>query len=109
MAKSLIKTWKKFVPESAEKKEKKKEEKEKSKEDKNGAEDDQSAAGLSSGADGDKGNASFPPRPQHTSDQERHLLIGAGAKYNLPSSCTRNLDLPIGLFKSLRQRTVADT
>merc|ERR1719500_135810 len=67
MAKSLIKTWKKFVPESAEKKEKKKEEKEKSKEDKNGAEDDQSAAGLSSGPIGDK-SASFPPRPQPTSD-----------------------------------------
>merc|ERR1719174_3023122 len=51
MAKSLIKTWKKFVPESAEKKEK-------SKDDKNGAEDDQSAAGLSSGPIGDK-SASF--------------------------------------------------
>ena len=72
MAKSLIKTWKKLVPESAEKKEKKKEEKEKSKEDKNGAEDDASAAGgLSSGSLGEKGGASFPPRPQPTSDQVR--------------------------------------
>ena len=72
MAKSLIKTWKKFVPESAEKKEKKKEEKEKSKDDKNGAEDDQSTAGLSSGPIGDK-SSSFPPRPQPTSDQGWNL------------------------------------
>ena len=83
MAKSLIKTWKKFVPESAEKKEKKKEEKEKSKEDKNGAEDDASGASLSSGSIGDKGNASFPPRPQPTSDQGWQLQnIVAGGKYS---------------------------
>ena len=90
MAKSLIKTWKKFVPESAEKKEKKKEEKEKSKEDKNGAEDDPSAAGLSSGPIGDKGSSSFPPRPQPTSDQEWHLDIGTRAKHT-------NLDLSVVL------------
>ena len=79
MAKSLIKTWKKLVPESAEKKEKKKEEKEKSKEDKNGAEDDASAAGgLSSGSLGEKGGASFPPRPQPTSDQVRKHLRQQG-------------------------------
>jgi len=98
MAKSLIKTWKKFVPESAEKKEKKKEEKEKSKEDKNGAEDDQSAAGLSSGADGDKGNASFPPRPQHTSDQMR-----LKCREMLTNALRGEREMPEGVFKPVEE------
>jgi len=100
MAKSLIKTWKKLVPESAEKKEKKKEEKEKSKEDKNGAEDDASAAGgLSSGSLGDgKGGASFPPRPQPTSDQMR-----LKCREMLTNALRGEGDLPEGIFKPVEE------
>lgn len=58
LAKSLIKTWKKFVPESAEKKEKKKEEK-KEEAEKNG------------GKSKEEPNASFPQRPQATADEVR--------------------------------------
>jgi transcription elongation factor S-II len=64
LAKSLIKTWKKFVPESADKKERKKEEAEaakKAKDEKNGEE---KSSGSGSGTE-----KAFPARPQQTSDQ----------------------------------------
>ena len=65
LAKTLIKTWKKFVPESAEKKEKKAAEAEAKK-----AEQKEEEEKAASSAGGDLAK-SFPAKPQATSDEVR--------------------------------------
>lgn len=92
LAKTLIKTWKKFVPESAEKKEKKAAEAEAKK-----AAGKEKDGGDKNAAGGDP-SKSFPTRPQATSDEVRlrcrdmltKALEGDGKRENGTPGCIRN-------------------